>query len=192
MSGERTAAELMYDAGEMTAEEFFADYRPEMAAWTDDTSSNALSGAIVNPDLEARVLISNRLLDDGADAAVQSSDGTNLLHQLFFDRDHDFEAEAILLRRLFEGGADINGYSPKWGRPLHVLVDNYGIGDEELGPFYDVIFAQPGIDWDAPVSLKSADEKRTLRDLVEASADTHPEMLRRMREYLATGPASLP
>ena len=172
-----------------TLDEFLAACRDR----PDLDPSKYFVDAFINLDPGSRVDIANWMLDHGADASMTSgNERVNALHVLFSKREHDFEAEALLLRRLFEGGADINGYSPKWGRPLHVLIDNYEVGDEELGPFYDVIFAQPGIDWDAPVSLKSADEKRTLRELVEASADTHPEMLRRMREYLATGPASLP
>lgn len=152
-----------------------------------------LVDVFTNPDVESRVGIANWMLDQGADASMTSgNERVNALHVLFSQREHDFEAEAPLLRRLFEGGADINGYSPKWGRPLHVLMENRGLRDRLLGPFYDVIFAQPGIDWDAPVSLKSETEKRTLRDSVEAAEGRRPEMARRMREYEAHGPSPLP
>lgn len=182
-----------YLAQKSSVEKFLAAYQPEMARGSSAGGSlNALSGAVTNRDLEARVFITNRLLDDGADPSVSGDDGTNLLHQLFFQREHDFVAEAPVLARLFAGGADINEYSPKWGRPLQVLMENRGLRDRLLGPFYDVIFAQPGIDWEVPVSLKSQAEKRTLRELVEAAGERRPEMLRRMREYLADGPSPLP
>lgn len=172
-----------------TLDEFLAACRDR----PDLDPSKYFVDAFINLDPGSRVDIANWMLDHGADASMTSgNERVNALHVLFSQRDHDFEAEASLLRRLFEGGADINGYSPKWGRPLHVLMENRGLRDRLLGPFYDVIFAQPGIDWDAPVSLKSESEKRTLRDLVEAAAERRPEMARRMREYEQHGPSPLP
>ncbi|WP_219814649.1 hypothetical protein, partial [Rathayibacter rathayi] len=60
--------------------------------------------------------IANRLLDDGADPSLVSTDGdrVNVLHVLWGRaRDRDPEAEAALIARLLDGGADINLRSPR-------------------------------------------------------------------------------
>lgn len=182
-------------ASESSIDEFFAQYRPEMAVWQSGRGNplTALWGAMSNRDPEARVVIANRLLDDGADVSMQSSEKANLLHVLFSQKAHDVEAEAPLLRRLLEAGVDLNLHSPKWGVPLLVLIDNYSLPDRKLGPFFDVIFAQSGINWDANVGVRLG-EKRTLRWLVEQVGEAEgirPEFARRMREYLEHGPSAL-
>lgn len=173
--------------------EFLERYEPSMAKLTwSGGGSQMLPAAVTNKDLEARVFITNQLLDDGADPSVMGSNRTNVLHQLFYAREHDFVAEAPMLRRLLEGGADINAQSPKWGCPLLVLLDNLNAFDRHLGPFYDVIFSWPGIDWDMPVSFKNESKRRVLRDHAFAKERTRPEFVRRMREYEANGPSPWP
>jgi len=49
-------------------------------------------------------------------------------------------------RRLPDAGADPNWVSSVWGTPLQMLNRQGKFSDVELAPFYDVVFARPGID----------------------------------------------
>ena len=116
--------------------------------WQDRNWSRALGGALQNHSPEDRVAIADLLLDHGADpSVVMDDDNINVLHILFFGgyREHDFSAEAKVLKRLLDGGADINLKSPRFGLPLEML-DSMAASDQHLKPFYDVVFARPDID----------------------------------------------
>lgn len=139
--------------------------------------------AFSNPDPLARVELANWMLDKGADAnQTVGRDETNALHVLFSQRTLDPQLEAPLVQRLLAAGADINAHSSRSGTPLQVLQENTGLGDTELAPLYDVIFAHPGIDWDVPVSLHGQ-ARQTLGERVAANAAIRPEMARRLTEY---------
>lgn len=169
-----------YLAKNASIDEFDAAYTPDMAGYEPE-GTGALGGALVNTDLAARLHIAHRLLDDGANAAGRDGQ-TNLLHIYFGTTSHDIEAEAPLLRRLIDGGADLNARHPKWGTPLLVLLRNNRLDDDDLGPFYDVIFSTPGIDFDVPAS-RPKEKQLTLAQRIEAWADYRPEMYRAMVSY---------
>ena len=148
--------------------------------------------AIGNRDPTSRVEIINWMLDHGADAAQTTHDGNlNALHMLFSESKHDYSMEAKVLLRLLEGGADINLKAQKWGVPLLMLNNNLNIKDNDLGPFYDVIFSWPGIDWEAGAG-KAFGKPVTLRQVVDLAEKRRPEMCRRMHEYLEHGPSQRP
>ncbi len=151
-----------------------------------------LPWALSNQDVAARVEIANWMLDHGADPArVNSHEGTNALHVMFGKREHDYIGEAKLLQRFLDGGADINLKAPKWNVPIRTMLDNYGLSDKELGPFYDVIFSYPGIDWDIIVG-KPSGHPMSLRELVDRAAERRPDLHRRMHDYLQHGPSPRP
>lgn len=151
-----------------------------------------LTWALRNKNLTARLEIANWMLDHGANPArVNTTENTNALHIMFFERTHDYWGEAKLLQRFLDGGIDINLRSPRWSVPLYVLVDNGGMLDEDLGPFYDVIFSHPGIDWDAE-AMKVKGAVRTLRYYADYFVKFRPEFHRRMEEYLENGPSLRP
>ena len=145
-----------------------------------------------NEDLTARVEIANWMLDHGADPAhIEPHEKINILHVMFTEREHDYIGEAKLLQRFLDGGADINLKAPKWNVPIHAIIENYGISDKELGPFYDVIFSYPGIDWDIIVG-KPSGHPMSLRELVDRAAERRPDLHRRMHDYLQHGPSPRP
>jgi ankyrin repeat protein len=114
-----------------------------------DASSIAdelLLRSLGNNDVTARIAIASQLLDDGADPAAQYKDGVNTLHVLLGGGLHDFEAEVPLLKRLLDGGADINKVIRKFGTPLETLAAQFKFSDETLAPFYDVWFARDDLD----------------------------------------------
>ena len=145
-----------------------------------------------NEDLTARVEIANWMLDHGADPAhIEPHEKINILHVMFTEREHDYIGEAKLLQRFLDGGADINLKAPKWNVPIRTMLDNYGLSDKELGPFYDVIFSYPGIDWDIIVG-KPSGHPMSLRELVDRAAERRPDLHRRMHDYLQHGPSPRP
>jgi hypothetical protein len=104
-------------------DEFMREYDPAMAKVHRPGAQTLLFSSVVNRDIEARVAITNRLIDDGADPSVVAS-GVNALHVLFGRKGHDAALEAPMLKRLIEGGADINLASKKWGPPLVLVMKN--------------------------------------------------------------------
>ena len=147
--------------------------------------------ALQNDDLVARVEIADWMLDHGADPALVRPENINALHVLFDEREHDYLPEARLIQRFLDGGLDINLRSPKWNVPIHVMMENVYLSDEDLGSFYDVIFSHPGIDWEVRVG-KLYDEPCSLRQYVEHFKKWHQELYRRMCEYLENGPSPRP
>ena len=149
--------------------------------WQDRNWSRALGGALQNHSPEDRVASADLLLDHGADpSVVMDDDNINVLHILFFGsyREHDFSAEAKVLKRLLDGGADINLRSPRFGLPLQALV-SMAASDEHLKPFCDVVFARPDIDMSIIVNKVtgfSLGEK-----LVRSPRDVLPGLV---REYM--------
>ena len=151
-----------------------------------------LFSAFHNEDLTARVEIVNWMLDHGADPAqVDADERINALHVMFEEREHDFVGEAKLLQRLLDGGADINLKAPKWSVPIQTIIDEMIASDDEVAPFYDVIFSYPGIDWDV-IADRAFGEPISLRRSVELSAKQCPELYRRMCDYMENGPSPRP
>jgi hypothetical protein len=171
-------------AEESTVDDFFAQYRQEMASWRRASAPNALWGAVANQDPHARAVIANRLLDDGADARTSEDSTVNLLHVLFGHREFDVSHDAALLQRLLDGGADINMKSPRAGVPLKVLLENRRLREPEVIPIYDVIFSQPGIDWDVLATKSGGLAPGALREVAARVGEgSKPEFARRMHEY---------
>lgn len=121
--------------------------------------------SLANKDIEARVSITTRLLDDGADPSVVS-DGINVLDILFGRPGHDAELEAPMLYRLIEGGADINVVSNRFGPPLVGLIENGPMPETARVPFYDVFFQRPDLDLAAPAMRA----KKTLKEFILANS----------------------
>ena len=170
----------------------FEDFKTSLDENPDFDWKHFFLRAFRNQDLTGRVEIVNWMLDHGADPAhVKRGDGINALHVLFTQREHDFVGEAKLLQRLLDGGADINLKAPKWNVPIYALWENSVVSDEELAPFYDVLFSYPGIDWDVIVK-KVFGVPTSFRDYVDHAAKRCPELHRRMHDYLENGPSPRP
>ena len=161
------------DAYDAIEEGTLEEFKEALAENPDFDWKHFFFHVLSNEDLTARVEIANWMLDHGADPArVNSHEGTNALHVMFGKREHDYIGEAKLLQRFLDGGADINLKAPKWNVPIRTMLDNYGLSDKELGPFYDVIFSYPGIDWDIIVG-KPSGHPMSLRELVDQIGRAH-------------------
>ncbi|OCB12735.1 hypothetical protein A5717_15950 [Mycolicibacterium porcinum] len=139
---------VLYVAKRGSFDEFMKEYDPSVAATYRAAGQTLLFPSVANRDIEARVAITMRLLEDGADPSVVC-DGINVLHVLLGpNKKHDAPVEAPMLRRLIEKGADINQPSTKWGPPLLGLIHNGPRPETAAAPFYDVFFDQPNLDID--------------------------------------------
>ena len=174
--------DLAHLAGRGTFEEFTAHYEQGQArSWRGHEGMTLLHDAVANSDPGERVRISTLLLDDGADAsALAMRERFTTLHMLFGTNDHDFEAEAPLLQRLLDAGADINHVAGgRWGTPLQTLAAKLKFSDERLGPFYDVIFSRPDLDL-----LKPGKQGRTDLDSARLLSFKREGLTARMEDYL--------
>lgn len=145
-----------------------------------------------NQDIQARIAILNWMLDRGLDLSARVGEhNINILHTFFRERKHDIAAEASLLQRMLDAGADINLRSMKSGLPLGIMFTNSDLPDEEMGPWYDVIFSRLDVDWGAWAG-GPRDSPTSLRQVVERLAKPCPEANRRLRDYLVNGPSPRP
>ncbi|SIL61173.1 hypothetical protein [Mycobacteroides abscessus] len=165
-------ASLITESKRGSYEDFLKEYTSTDASFVDGGGRTLLFSSVANRDVEARVAITTRLLDDGADASI-APDNVNVLHVLFDQRKHDPAYEAPMLRRLIEAGADVNLFSKRSGPPLAVLIQHGPSPESARVPFYDVIFDQPDLD------LSS----RYLRDLIFNSAWNVPILRERVHAY---------
>ncbi|MFT4263112.1 MAG: hypothetical protein QM572_07010 [Nocardioides sp.] len=162
-----------------TLEEFLAVYRPEDA--TDaELGPLLLLAAVGQHDPLLRPEIAGRLLDDGADPTVIATDGSTTLHVLVGQSRHDFEAEAPILRRLLEGGADLNRMVGRHETPLLTIAQQFRYGDAELAPFYDEFFARPDLDL-----RKENARGQSVLELIQKWVRFRAELLARAEAYLA-------
>ncbi|CPR88187.1 hypothetical protein [Mycobacteroides abscessus] len=165
-------ASLITVAKRGSYEDFLREYTPNDASFVDGGGRTLLFPSVANRDIEARVAITMRLLDDGADPSI-APDNVNVLHVLFDQRKHDPAYEAPMLRRLIESGADINLFSKRSGPPLAVLTEHGPSPESARVPFYDVIFDQPNLNLTYPY----------LRDLIFNSAWNVPILRERVQQY---------
>ena len=133
-------------AGRPSFEEFRAEFEPWWVTWrSEPVGSTALIGATHNNVPEARWAITSFLLDEGADPSVRSRSSTPQ-HGLCGARSVG-EQDAVLLARLFDGGAGVNTAIEKFGRPLQLLLDwTYGPPFDQVGPMLDVFFSRDDLD----------------------------------------------
>lgn len=164
---------------------FLADYAPEQAGWSDSTGTTLLMYALRNTDLNARIAIANRLIDDGADTGAQTGDHVNALHVLLSATEHDFDREPALLQRLLDGGADVNLCSgQRWGTPVQALSRMIAFSDNTLAPFYDVLFSRPELDVTTPSRIG-----RSVTDSARAAIARRKDLLARCEAHVAVAAA---
>ncbi|MDF2846683.1 MAG: hypothetical protein K0R97_665 [Oerskovia sp.] len=176
----------VYRSVRQSESEFLADYDLSLANWADGQGTTLLMYALRNPEPASRAAIAGRLLDDGADPAATSG-GTNALHVLLSATSHDFAAEAALLARLLEGGADINADTgDRWGTPLQTLARTFKFSDEELAPFYDVLFARPELDVTTP-----SHKGRSITESAQAAGEARAGLLKRCLAHAQANTAPL-
>lgn len=166
-------------AEEESLVEFLADDTPDEVTFSLSTGDAPLLRAMLNLDIEARLGIAERLLDDGADASVTLSSGLNALHLLFSNREHDLDCEAALAARLIAGGADVNAISKRQGPPLLTMIDSGMASLAGIGVVIDAITESTMIDLEVLVNRRGRPRK-TLREEIATSAWHIPEVRERL------------
>lgn len=163
-------------------EDFLAVYDAGMAStWRDRTFGTLLECALTRSDVQSRVELATRLLDDGADASVLADDGGTTAHILMARHDHIPHLEAPLLERLFDGGADVNKVVrvKALGTPLNALIGQFKFSDEFFAPFYDVFFSRDDLDLVGEMM-----NGHSGMNILRKSGGLRPGLLRRAEEYL--------
>lgn len=171
-------ADLFFTAKRRSLEDFLEVYQPGDSNASDRHGSTVLHAALANkPGIRAQ--IAHRLLDDGADAAAVTDDGSTTLHVLLGRPRFDVETDVPLLQRLLDGGADPNRPHDRFGTPLFTLARQLTFSDEQLAPVYDVLLAGDRLDPLAPPGHPTYERVRLLGP---ARADLVERMTRVLRE----------
>lgn len=157
-SRDRESTQALFAAARATYAEFDAAYSPSDATGPDGAA--LLLDAAGNNDPEARAAIVNRLLDDDAPPTATLDDGTNAVEIILGSNRHDFPVDALLIKRLFDGGVSVNKIDRADGTPLDVLAGLPPfISEETFWPAAEVILARPELD----LTLVSAYGRSTLQ-----------------------------
>lgn len=171
-------------AGRGTVEDFLAGYDPSGAGAVDSTGSTVLHHALRNkPD--RRGPIADRLLDDGADAAVVAGSGATTAHVLLGNQRAVIDADARLLRRLLDGGSDVNRSLERFGTPVFTIARQLKYAESDLEPFYEVLLARPDLDPLAPNT-----QGRTLLEAVQVLGEVRGRLAAALSERAASRAAS--
>lgn len=126
-------------------EAILAGYRSEDAVKVDPSSGKTLLHIVLDhADLDTRIDVANRLLDDGADTSAKTPDGLTAAHILLRGHsERDASREAILLQRILETG-DVNAVAKgNVGTPLNCLSKMTNQTEETRFPLYDVLLNHP-------------------------------------------------
>ena len=132
--------------------------------------------ALSNNDIASRYLITNFLINRGAEVDVINENHENLLHILLSRTHHNINQTAELCKRLIDMGVNINQLDEKGRVPLQYLI-NLKYTDEELEPIYQIWFAQNSI----LINHKNSWGK-TLLELVE-KMPYRMSLLERLKKY---------
>jgi ankyrin repeat protein len=171
---EGAAVPTLYEVVNRSYDEFMSVYNSSDAS---SIADRLLLRALGNHDSPARIAIASQLLDDGADPAAEDTDLTTV--HMLLGSIHDFEAEAPLLKRLLDGGADINKVIRKFGTPLESLAAQFKFTDETLAPLYDVLFASDDLDL-----LQTSLHGRSVYANIQKWEQRRAALVARMDEYL--------
>lgn len=155
-------------------EDFLSVYDPQVTPFVPVFGDRTvLFGALANQDPGLRERIANRLLDDGADPSIVAGQLT-VLHVLLSRRKQDPESTVRLLRRLVQGGADINKTDPKEGAPLWMCW-KLRMAEDEIVPMFEIFLSRPDLDLDRP-----ANKFKSVREMILAATGSAGQRLRQM------------
>ena len=126
--------------------------------------------SVSNRDADARVAISNQLIDDGVDVPYVDNK-TNVLTVYLGSRSLVPVKDAPLVRRIVQHGADLNlKHTPKGlggGTPATMLLSNMSLTEEEKIPLYDVLLEFPEFHYRKPDGELRWPHRKVLTERIE-------------------------
>ncbi|PAT08572.1 hypothetical protein [Corynebacterium hadale] len=168
-------ASPLYVAKKGTYEEFCEVFDPAKNDVTD-----MLFGALTNGDPEARAKICNDMLDRGADASREEY-GQNALTILLGRHRHLGAGDGALVKRLVQGGADVNFRERRGDVPIKLVVSNSS-DDEERREVYEALFGVEELDLSLPSNVRNP--KNTVGGWLRMNVDGRPGKLDVLDEFL--------
>lgn len=169
-------AHAIYAAQAGTYEEFAQEF--------DAGSGNAtevLFAGLTNPDAQARAHICHHLLDAGADAAAVEYK-QNTLTVLLGGHDHLGAGDGELVKRLVDGGADVNFRERRGELPLRLAITIRAQSDEDRRPVYEALFGSPDLDLDLPSNVHNP--VNSIGTWLRMNVDNRPGKLDVLDEFL--------
>lgn len=144
-SRDRESTQALFASTRRSYDEFAAVYVPADAKGRN--GGDVLLDAAGNTDPVARAAIVNRLLDDGAPPTAVHEDQTNAAEIILGAVRHDFQLEAPLIKRLLDGGVNVNKIDRKDGTLLDVVAGlPPHVSEETYWPVAEVLLARPELD----------------------------------------------
>lgn len=162
-------ASPLYVARNGSYEEFCEVFDAENNDVTD-----MLLGGLINRDADARFRISSDMLDKGADPCAVE-EGQNTLSLLLGGHDHLSEGDCELVKRLVDGGADVNFRNGQGALVLRLAVEIDAEDDEDRRPVYEALFGVDELDLELPSSKRNPVNTvgKWLRMCVDAASGKH-------------------
>lgn len=170
-------ASPLYVAKKGTYEEFCEVFDP-----TKNDVTDMLFGALTNGDPEVRAKICNDMLDRGADASREEY-GQNALTILLGRHRHLGEGDGALVKRLVQGGADVNFRERRGDVPVQLATQSRVEDDEQRREVYDALFGAGALDLSAPSNVH--DPGTTIGGWLRMNVDERPGKFDVLDEFLA-------
>lgn len=169
-------ASALYTAQTGSYEEFCEAYNPD----TDDATEMLMAG-LSNRDPQARAQICSDMLDKGADATA-TEEGQNTLSILLGGHDYLGEGDGELVKRLVDGGADVNYRERRGALPLRLAIVIRTDDDEQRRPVYEALFGSENLDLSLPSNKNNP--VNTIGKWLRMNVDARPGKLDVLDEFL--------
>lgn len=169
-------ASPLYVARNGSYEEFCEVFDAENNDVTD-----MLLGGLINCDSDARFRISSDMLDKGADPCAVE-EGQNTLSLLLGGHDRLSEGDCELVKRLVDGGADVNFRESRGSLPLRLAIVIRTDDDERRRPVYEALFGAEALDLELPANENNP--VNTIGKWLRMNVDGRPGKLDVLGEFL--------
>lgn len=169
-------ASPLYVARNGSYEEFCEVFDAENNDVTD-----MLLGGLINRDADARFRISSDMLDKGADPCAVE-EGQNTLSLLLGGHDRLSEGDCELVKRLVDGGADVNFRESRGSLPLRLAIVIRTDDDERRRPVYEALFGAEALDLELPANENNP--VNTIGKWLRMNVDGRPGKLDVLGEFL--------
>lgn len=140
-----------------------------------------LLGGLINRDADARFRISSDMLDKGADPCAVE-EGQNTLSLLLGGHDRLSDGDCELVKRLVDGGADVNFRESRGSLPLRLAIVIRTDDDERRRPVYEALFGAEALDLELPANENNP--VNTIGKWLRMNVDGRPGKLDVLGEFL--------